>query len=773
MKARCNRLTRFTAGLLLAVLVLLTGMFLSTVTATETAPQSVLSEDAQKKEAKIEWQPPASQKTAQQRVADIQTELDLYLQRKDVMMGEDSVEFENLRRVGVALGALQDIYSRYSTALDNLERAKREADEAAKTNGDSPVKEVPPYNLSFYEEVRNRYETVEQRLNSVLSSIRLVEGTMGTVREQIVRAEERAKVIQDDISARGSTEEEALQLREAEAELETARMTFVVQTINLEAHTTRKNFLERQKKALENALNKIRTNLRFDEADRDKQIAMLGDQITKAREQLSALQGEREKLRINLVRSQGELNSARSERERAVARATVTEREAWLNYNQAAIAHTEQELSFLEETRKIWEVRYGLIQGTVKGQALWDYRSSVNARMKDLENVFQVHQSSLGSIQSDIAVAQKELEAAGKNTAVASHVRGRIEALNKTAELANATVSRMFSLFNQYSRLHEEINAQIDAVRIAEKVTRYGMDRFLAFWNVSLWSGEGFDVTIAKLVLALFLFAAAFLLSGRFTDFVGRKLLLRFDMDVSARIATQKILFYVFMLSFILSALDLVGIPLTAFSFLGGALAIGIGFGAQNFFNNLISGFILMVTKPIRMDDTIEIDGLFATVEEIGSRSTRLKTFDNIDVLMPNSYFLNNKIINWTHTDQKIRLKVNVGVAYGTDVREVERLLLKAANDHSRVLKSPEPYVIFRDFGPSSLDFTLFFWLDMTTASTIKVTSDLRYRLVALFEDNNITIAFPQMDIHLNAVKPITVDMTRRSKERDITRQEE
>jgi len=227
------------------------------------------------------------------------------------------------------------------------------------------------------------------------------------------------------------------------------------------------------------------------------------------------------------------------------------------------------------------------------------------------------------------------------------------------------------------------------------------------------------------------------------------------------------------MASFILSALDLVGIPLTAFAFLGGALAIGIGFGAQNFFNNLISGFILMLSKPIRPDDTIEIDGLFATVEEIGSRSTRVKTFDNIDVLMPNSYFLNNKIINWNLTDQKIRLRINVGVAYGSDVREVERLLLKAADDHSRVLGKPEPYVVFREFGASALEFTLFFWVDMTNASTVKVASDLRFRLVSLFEDKNITIAFPQMDVHLNAAEPIEVFMRRPAREALPPQQEE
>jgi small-conductance mechanosensitive channel len=142
-------------------------------------------------------------------------------------------------------------------------------------------------------------------------------------------------------------------------------------------------------------------------------------------------------------------------------------------------------------------------------------------------------------------------------------------------------------------------------------------------------------------------------------------------------------------------------------------------------------------------------------------------------VLIPNSYFLNNKIINWNLTDQKIRLKINVGVAYGSDAREVEKLLLKAADDHSRVLKKPEPYVVFRDFGPNALEFSLFFWVDMTNASTVKVPSDLRFRLVSLFEEKNIAVAFPQMDVHLNATEPIEVSMSRPAREALQSRQEE
>ncbi len=761
---------------LVIVLVMLCALLVpaSLLPASETASPEIAPVPATGNGAKEEWKPPSTPEGIAQRIEDIQKEMDLYLKQREEIQTDDGVESEALRRLTVALGAVQNVYSRYNSALENLGRAQDEAAEASVNEGKSLIKETPPYNLSFYENVRNQFEGVDQRLKSVLSSVRLAEGSLESLRRQVAQLEGRvAELRQEGHTPEGKTITKELQLREAEADLETARVTIFLQNTNLEAHRVRRTFLEAQKKILENDLAGVKENLHFDEADRNSRMEAIAQQITKTREGIAALQAEREKLRSALTRAQGELSSARNDQQRLVARAGVSEREAWLRHNQAGLEQAEQELTVLDENRKIWEVRYGLIQGTVKTQEIWDYRSSVSSRIKDLENMFQVQQRTLASLQADILAAQKELEEAKANNAVAARMQKRIEALDKTVQTTNATVALLLGLFNNYNRFHEELTNQIDAVRIAEQVTRFGRDRFLAFWNISLWSGEGFDVTIAKLVLAIVLFGAAFFLSGRLTAFLGRTLLKRFGLDASARTATQQILFYVFMTSFILSALDLVGIPLTAFAFLGGALAIGIGFGAQNFFNNLISGFILMFSKPIRPDDTIEMDGLFATVEEIGSRSTRVKTFDNIDVLMPNSYFLNNKIINWTLTDQKIRLRINVGVAYGSDVREVEKLLLKAADDHSRVLGKPEPYVVFREFGPNAMEFSLFFWVDMTNASTVKVASDLRFRLVALFEDKNITVALPQMDVHLNATEPIEVFMRRPAREALPPQQEE
>ena len=706
---------------------------------------------------------PLDKQAIQDRITDIQTELDALIEKKESLLETENIEEDDLRRTLVALGSLQNVYSRLTSAQDNLTEAKREQEAQEKKSAEPVISGQPPFNLSFYEDVRNRYESVEQRLEAVNSSLRLSEGSVSTVDEQIRRMEEQHRVLSEELQnlKNASGVKQLLQVKESEADLETAKASRIVQDLNIEAQNISRNLLLAERDKLKTGLEFVKKHVAYDEKDRTARAERIGEQIAAAREKLPGLREEREKARTALSRSQGALTSARNERERVLAQAGVAEQQAALQLAQVSLEHTELTLLFLEEEQRIWNARYSLLNGSLKGQELWDMRSLIVTRVKDLESAFLVRQRDVSSIQAEMHAAQKELEEHTGANAVLARIRARIDLLNRIAESANASMARIFSLFNQYNRLREEINDHIDAVKIAERVTTFGKERFLAFWNITLWSGDGFDITVAKLVFAVSLFLAAFFLSGRLTDFLSRTLLSRFGLDSTAMMASRKILFFILMGALILAALDLVGIPLTAFAFLGGALAIGIGFGAQNIFNNLISGFILMFSEPMRVDDTIEIDGLFATVQEIGTRATRVKTFDNIDVLMPNSYFLNNKIVNWTLTDQKIRLRINVGVVYGSDARKVEELLLLAAHDHTRVLRNPEPFVVFREFGPSALEFTLYFWIDMTNASTLKVSSDLRYRLIALFEKNGIKIAFPQMDVHLDTLSPVDICLNR------------
>ena len=226
-------------------------------------------------------------------------------------------------------------------------------------------------------------------------------------------------------------------------------------------------------------------------------------------------------------------------------------------------------------------------------------------------------------------------------------------------------------------------------------------------------------------------------------------MLKRAKANVTAANAIQRIVFYILWVAFALIALNIVEIPLTAFAFMGGAMAVGIGFGMQNVFNNLISGFIIIFSRPFKVNDIIEVAGATGRVEDIGSRSIRIRTWDGFDVVLPNRYFLENSVTNWTGSDMKKRELLKVSVAYNSDTRHVEELLNEIVKGHSKILKDPAPAVIFKNFGENALEFEIYFWIDLKQATGMKVASDLRHHITAVFKREKVEIPFPQRVIYM------------------------
>jgi len=213
----------------------------------------------------------------------------------------------------------------------------------------------------------------------------------------------------------------------------------------------------------------------------------------------------------------------------------------------------------------------------------------------------------------------------------------------------------------------------------------------------------------------------------------------------------QRILYIVAIAIIAITTLDLINIPITAFAFLSGAIAIGFGFGAQNIINNFISGWILMWERPIRIGDFLEVEDAKGVVEEINTRSTRIRRVDGVHLLIPNSKLLENTVVNWTLVDRLVRTSVKIGVAYGSPAKKVAALIMQATEEEKEVLKDPKPLVTFEDFGDNSLVFEVTYWIYSNVEGGLRVTrSNIRFRLDELFEEHNIVIAFPQRDVHLD-----------------------
>ncbi|MEM9535370.1 MAG: mechanosensitive ion channel domain-containing protein [Cyanobacteria bacterium P01_E01_bin.45] len=248
----------------------------------------------------------------------------------------------------------------------------------------------------------------------------------------------------------------------------------------------------------------------------------------------------------------------------------------------------------------------------------------------------------------------------------------------------------------------------------------------------------------AFIVLASFIFTAA----RRLSDGIKQQLLSRLIEDVGSRESISIVLKYLVTALGILIALPLIGIDLGSLAIATGAVGLGIGIGLQNLSRNFISGIVMLFERPIQVGDFVDVDGLQGTIEHINLRATIVRTLDSINVIVPNSRFMEENVVSWSYRDSRCRLHIPVGVAYGSDTETVKYALLKVASDQPRVLKSPAPQVFFKGFGDSSLNFDLMVWT-LRPADQFKLVSDLNFAIDAEFRKEAIEIPFPQRDINI------------------------
>lgn len=279
-----------------------------------------------------------------------------------------------------------------------------------------------------------------------------------------------------------------------------------------------------------------------------------------------------------------------------------------------------------------------------------------------------------------------------------------------------------------------------------------------ALWEFVLITPPGGQpITVGQVVLILILLVVGYFVS-RLGGFLLARRLSRTELRPDTVQTLKRIVFLTALVLLFLIALQILGIPISAFAFAVGAIAVGIGLGAQNIINNYISGWILLSERPIRIDDFIEFDNWQGFVEHIGHRSTRIRRTDGVHLVVPNSHLLERTVINWALIDQEVRGIVRVGVVYGSPIRQVSQLVLQAVTEHPKVKREPGPSVVFEDFGDSALIFDAYFWCIVTGDKMLReIRGDIRLRIADLFEEQGIVVAFPQRDVHLDTPAPLDV----------------
>lgn len=289
-------------------------------------------------------------------------------------------------------------------------------------------------------------------------------------------------------------------------------------------------------------------------------------------------------------------------------------------------------------------------------------------------------------------------------------------------------------------------------------------------WSLELFKSGGNSIQLNQVIIATIHLIVGLIVSKKLSVILSKKIIQMGKIDAVKAHMIRRIIYFVLLTIFIFIALPIAGIPIAAFTILGSAVAIGVGFGAQNLFNNLISSFILMVEKPIRIGDIVALGDTVGRISDIGNRCVCVRSGDGIDILVPNSHFLEKQVTNWTLSDQNLRGELKVGVAYGSPVEKVKELLEKVALDNEQVHKQPPPFVLFEDFGDNALIFTLFFWARVSLPLDLRrVSSALRFQIDAQLREHGIVIAFPQRDVHLNSLQPIEVRLTEKEQKTDAS----
>jgi len=284
----------------------------------------------------------------------------------------------------------------------------------------------------------------------------------------------------------------------------------------------------------------------------------------------------------------------------------------------------------------------------------------------------------------------------------------------------------------------------------------------LAFFTVTavnaaglplLWTAPvpGTKLSLVQIFLLIALLISVFWFSSRTKRFLFNRFLVNSGLDRSLQYAIAQIASNLVLIVGLFIVLENTGINLGALTIFAGAVGIGVGFGLQNVASNFISGLVILAERPIAIGDRVEVAGLAGQVELIRARSTVIRTNDNIAMIVPNSKFIEEPVTNWTYGDPRVRFRIPVGVAYGSDVNKVREALIAAGKSNPQVLQDPAPSVFLNKFGDSSIDFELVVWSREMSDRPSRFKSDLNFAIEEKFREAGIEIPFPQRDLHIRS----------------------
>ena len=697
----------------------------------------------------------------------------------------DTPETELLRRVSV----LQYTANAYSQTIELLRRTGgligSKAEVQARLDAWRGLDQKPPYSVVFVDGLRAGQIGADRRRDALEAQRRAALDRATEAVETTRKYEIEVRQLQEKLERAGGGPDAATlnwqrqlaQLRLRAAQATSTRMDVAVKEMDarlavagLESELASRRFeaAEGEVKFDEAELKSLRT--RLDEEDAA---------IEAASKKALAQSTERDRKVAKLTAALDVLRATtpKSDMDAADVAAKLRSLEGQLDLARAAALTASQQVDLLAQERDLLRLRRVIWESRFKLAADRSSESIVGARalakryaehVKRARDYYRQQQEELRR-RIDQLEQRIELAQGTADEAALKALQSEAEAQSKLVEHGAATVEAAAGLAD---RFNEDIEGARPTITLTDRVSDGAVlaaDAFKRVLSTELLAVEDSievdgrkivgsrSITVGKVGAAILILVLGYLAVKLALVLAVRIATRRRKVDPKyAKLVSRWILWFALAVLVVI-ALATVKIPLTVFAFLGGAVAIGFGFGMQNLIKNLISGLMILGERPFKLGDWVIVSGASGTVTSIDLRSTTIVDLNGIETLIPNSTFIEQNVTNWTYSNNQVRYAIKLGVAYGSPVRRVMELLREVAERHGHVLKEPAPEVLFEDFGADALQFALYYWLDTSRSTGRVVASDLRAMIDASFTDHGIVISYPQRDVHLDAAAPIPV----------------
>jgi potassium-dependent mechanosensitive channel len=694
-------------------------------------------------------------------------ETQVKLQQNKNLENEESaqqlgVTLDQIGEKGLRLQEIEGVYQQFQTAIkrqESLEKEKSRQKEQLQSKQETLIPQVPPYNLSFYDKFLHKYDVAVQKEEASRQYLHLAKKRLEESQIKFNQTSQNVRLLidkdrsVDDNAEPSSKREWTIQMAVLEEELSKAQ--YDLEKIIVRNIETETNISEIERKVSQQQAEWIGSHLVYDEKDLMEKLKLFDGKKEEIKKRVAKLSQELQVAERGRLRAQKKFDNLDTDDEEAREKTTslLATQKAWKGTYQKAIEYNEALLSLFPQAEQLWKNRYVILNEDMDIRQLEGWRKEALENLQKIDSQIIIEQNYRAQLQAEFPPLQFLVDSKKDR-------KKQFGALKKLSEINIEYLSSLQEVRWLNNRFLHEIGTQKKDIPFPERLKVWGKI-ISSKWDLELWVVDEHPVTTKKIILALLILAAGWWACKLISKFILWSLLRKTRLDESAAHAIDKAFYFIVFFILVIFSMKTVHIPLTALTFLGGAVAIGVGFGSQNLLNNFISGFILMIERPVKIGDTVDVDNNVGMIQKVGSRCTTILTGGNVNIIVPNSSLLEKNIINWTLSDRKIRCKVTVGVEYGSKSAEVTQLMLQAAADQNDVLQNPPPEVIFRDFGESSLIFDLYFWIRMEKQRGLmeraRTESKVRFIIDELFQKNNIIIAIPQRDVHLATSHPLDV----------------